>query len=117
MSIQEITEENFDSEVLKSTLPVLVFFYDDGLASKQVWSLFEELAKKHQGRLKFGKLNTDVWLYLDAWDRLIQKYDVCALPTFLVFRRGQNIEQLVAAPELLGRGNQGLIALVDRAIK
>ena len=83
MAVIEITEENFEAEVLKSDVPVLVDFWAVWCGPCQMQGpVIDELAEELAG-VKFGKLNVDQNM------SLAQKYRVMNIPTLLVFRNGE----------------------------
>lgn len=80
----KFTTENFEEEVLKSDLPVLVDFYADWCGPcKMMAPVVESLAEKMEGKLKVGKCNTDENMALS------QKYRIVNIPTFKVFKNGE----------------------------
>jgi len=80
----ELTNKNFETEVLKSSQPVLVDFYADWCGPcKMIAPALEEIAGEQAGRAKVGKLN------VDQYPDIAQRYDVQALPTLLYFRDGE----------------------------
>lgn len=80
------TAENFEAEVLKSELPVLVDFFAEWCGPcKMMAPLVEKMAVKYEGRMKIGKLNVD-----DAMT-IAQKYRVASIPTFIFFKNGEAI--------------------------
>ncbi|MCD7835843.1 MAG: thioredoxin [Lachnospiraceae bacterium] len=88
----KFTAENFDNEVLKSELPVLVDFYADWCGPcKMMAPVVESLAEKMQGRLKVGKCNTDENMALS------QKYGIVSIPTFKIFKNGEETATFMGA--------------------
>ena len=88
----KFTTENFDEEVLKSELPVLVDFYADWCGPcKMMAPVVESLAENYRDRIKTGKLNID-----DEME-IAQKYRVMSIPTFIIFKNGQAVETSVGA--------------------
>lgn len=80
----KFTTENFEEEVLKSELPVLVDFYADWCnPCKMMAPVVEALAEKMEGKLKVGKCNINENM------PLAQKYRVANIPTFKIFKNGQ----------------------------
>ena len=78
------TTENFETEVLKSELPVLVDFYADWCGPcKMMAPVVEKLAEEYEGKFKVGKLNTDENM------TIAQQYRVAGIPTFMIFQDGQ----------------------------
>lgn len=80
----KFTSTNFDSEVLKSDLPVLVDFYADWCnPCRMMAPVVETMAKEFEGRMKVGKCNTDENM------PITQKYNIVSIPTFIIFKKGQ----------------------------
>ncbi len=78
------TDENFESEVLKSDLPVLVDFYADWCGPcKMMEPVIEELAKEYSGKWKVGKCN------IDSSPETAQKYEIQSIPSLKFFKNGE----------------------------
>lgn len=78
------TSENFEAEVLKSEIPVMVDFYADWCGPcKMMGPIVEELATEYAGRISIGKLNVD-----DSSD-IAMKYGVMSIPTLIIFNKGE----------------------------
>lgn len=85
-------DDNFEGEVLKSDKPVLVDFWAPWCAPcRMVAPAVEELAGKYAGQVKVGKLN------IDEHQNVPQKYNVMSIPTILVFKNGQPVDQIIGA--------------------
>ena len=86
----QLTDANFEAEVVKSPLPVLVDFWAPWCGPcRMIAPVIEELAKEYAGKVKVCKLNTD-----EAQDTA-GKYQISAIPTILLFKAGQVKQQLV----------------------
>jgi thioredoxin 1 len=102
-STLEITEANFETEVLKANLPVLVDFWAPWCGPcKMLAPVLEEIATEQAGRVKIGKVN------LDDNPGLAQKYGVQAIPTLLYFVGGEVREMTVGAP-----GKRAIVAKLE----
>ena len=88
--VVEVTDANFDQDDLKSDKPVLVDLWATSCGpSRAIAPLVEELAKDYQGKNKIGKMD------VDANSTTPMRYKVTGIPTLLVFKGGQVVEQLV----------------------
>lgn len=84
MELLHITNENFDSEVLKSDIPVLADFYADWCGPcKMLAPIVEELAGEYAGKLKVVKIN------VDQADQVAATYSVMSIPTVILFKNGE----------------------------
>jgi thioredoxin 1 len=85
-----LTESNFEDEVLKSELPVLVDFWADWCGPcKMLAPTIEELATEYKGRAKIGKLN------VDQHPAIAEKYGIRSIPTLIFFENGAIVDQAV----------------------
>ncbi len=85
-----LTEENFQSEVLESTKPVLVDFWAEwcGLCHALA-PVIEEVAVDFEGRAKVGKLD------VDDNATIAMEYEIRSIPTLLFFKDGQIVDQVI----------------------
>ena len=85
-----LTEENFKSEVLESTQPVLVDFWAAWCGPcKMIAPIVDELATDFVGKAKICKLN------IDDCGRIAQMYGVMSIPTLIVFKGGKEAERII----------------------
>ncbi|MEG0214748.1 MAG: thioredoxin [Hungatella sp.] len=101
-----LTSANFEQEVLKSEIPVLVDFYADWCGPcKMMGPVVEELATEFKGKAKVGKLN------IDQSEDIAARYGVMSIPTFLVIKNG-----VAAAPLVGARDKRDLVAAIEKAL-
>lgn len=92
MALAEITDKNFEQEVLKSDLPVLVDFWAEWCGPcKVIAPVVKEIAEEMSGSLKVAKVNVD-----DAQE-LAGRYHIMSIPTLILFKDGEPVEQIVGA--------------------
>jgi len=92
MAELEITEQNFEAEVLKSATPVLIDFWAEWCGPCKILSpTVEELAQEYTGKLKVGKVN------VDEQGNLAMRYNVMSIPTLKFFKAGNVVGELVGA--------------------
>ena len=92
MTVASLTNKNFESEVVKSDLPVLVDFWAEWCGPcKVIAPIVDEIANELNGKLKVAKVNVD-----DSQE-LAAKYRIMSIPTLIVFKNGEPVEQIVGA--------------------
>ena len=88
----EVTDATFESEVLKSDLPVLVDFWAVWCAPCRIIApIVEELAQEKAGKLKVAKMD------VDNNQNTAMKFGIRSIPTLLIFKNGEVIDQIIGA--------------------
>jgi len=86
------TDANFNTEVLQSDQPVLVDFWAEWCGPcRMVGPIVEELAGDYEGKVKVGKLD------VDSNPHVSMQFGIRSIPTLLVFKQGQVVDQIVGA--------------------
>ncbi len=103
MNVADVTQADWQAEVLGSPQPVLVDVWAPWcLPCKRVEPMMAEVAERYSGQLVCLRLNAD-----DAPD-LVAEYELLSLPTLLIFRGGAEAGRLVGLPKM-----DSLVALVE----
>jgi len=93
--VPEVTDQNFDREILQSDMPAIVDFWAEWCQPCRALSpIIDALAAAYEGKIKVVKMNVDENPATPA------RYGVRAIPTVLAFRGGQVVEQITGG----GRG-------------
>ena len=91
-NVIQLTRANFEQEVEKSDIPVLVDFWAEWcMPCKSIAPLIDELALQYAGRVKFCKVN------VDNEPDLSNRYSIISIPTLMVFSKGKMHKQKIGA--------------------
>lgn len=91
-AVQEVSDDSFDAEVVKSPLPVLIDFWAPWCGPcRTIAPLVDELAKEYAGKLKVVKMN------VDDNPQTPSKYGVRSIPNLLLIKDGQVADQIIGA--------------------
>ena len=90
--VYEFTDQNFETDVQESDLPVLIDFWAVWCGPcKAIAPVLEEIAKEYKGKIKVGKVD------VDKNQDTASRYGVRSIPTLLLMKNGEIINQLVGA--------------------
>ena len=106
-NVTEVTDQEFETSVIKSDLPVLVDFWAPWCGPcRAISPIVEELAGEYQGKVEFAKLNTD------DNQRTAMKYGIMAIPTLVLFRGGNEVARVtgVQSKQNLKKAIDGVVS-------
>ena len=90
MAVIHLSKDNFNEEVLESKVPVMVDFWATWCGPcKMIAPIVAEIAEENQGTIKVGKVDVDQQM------PLAQKYRVASIPTLILFKDGQPVQQSI----------------------
>jgi thioredoxin 1 len=105
-SIAQVSDEEFEEQVLKSSQPVLVDFWAEWCGPcKMIAPILDELATSYAGKLKIAKIN------IDHNQKTPRNYNVRGIPTLMIFKDGK-----VQATQIGAVSKSQLTQLIDRTI-
>jgi thioredoxin 1 len=88
----QVTDDSFEAEVLKSTVPVMVDFWAPWCGPcKMIAPMVDEIAREYAGKAKAVKINTD------ASPLTATQYGVRSIPTVMIFKGGNRVETIIGA--------------------
>src|SRR3954468_7610764 len=89
-NVKEFNDQNFETEVLKSSTPVLVDFWAEWcMPCRMLTPTIDKIAKDYVGKVKVGKVDTD------ANRDISMKYDIRSIPTVILFKDGVVAQKFV----------------------
>ena len=89
-NVLNLTDDQFEAEVVKSDKPVLVDFWAEWcMPCKMLAPIIEELADEYAGKIKVAKVDTD------AGRKTAMKFDIRAIPTLILFKDGKVLKKFV----------------------
>jgi len=103
MAVLNLTDVNFEQEVIKSEIPVMVDFYAVWCGPCQMAApIIEELSEVYTGKVKIGKIN------VDESPKAAQQYGVMSIPTVVMFKDGKEAQRQVGFA-----GKEGYAKLIN----
>ena len=105
-NVLEITDQNFESDVLKSDTPVVIDFWAEWCGPcKTIAPVIDELADEYLGKVKFGKVN------VDFNQQTAMKYGIRSIPSLLIFKNGSVVNQIIGSVP-----KDNIVKLLEEAI-
>jgi len=91
-AIIEVSDSNFESEVVNSDVPVLIDFWAPWCGPcRAIAPIVEEISSSYEGKIKVGKMN------VDENQATTMKFGIRSIPTLIMFKGGEAIDQIIGA--------------------
>ena len=104
--VTHVSDDDFDTQVLKSDTPVLVDFWAEWCGPcKAIAPMLDDIAVSYQGKLKIAKINTD------ENQRTPRAYGIRGIPTLMIFKGGK-----VEATQIGAVGKGQLTQMIDKVV-
>ena len=104
--VTHLSDAEFDTEALKSDLPVLVDFWAPWCGPcKAIGPVIDELSEEYDGKIKISKMN------VDENPATPGKFGIRAIPTLILFKNGEIVDQITGAV-----GKTQLVAMITKAL-
>ena len=105
-NVMEFNDQNFDSDVLKAEMPVLVDFWAVWCGPcKAIAPIVEEVANDYSGKVRVGKMD------VDSNNQVAMRYGIRSIPTLLLFSGGEVVDQVIG-----NVGKESIKSMLSKAI-
>jgi len=105
-NVMEFNDQNFDSDVLKAGMPVLVDFWAVWCGPcKAIAPIVEEVANDYSGKVRVGKID------VDSNNQVAMRYGIRSIPTLLLFSGGEVVDQVIG-----NVGKESIESMLSKAI-
>ena len=105
-NVMEFNDQNFDSDVLKAGMPVLVDFWAVWCGPcKAIAPIVEEVANDYSGKIRVGKMD------VDSNNQVAMRYGIRSIPTLLLFSGGEVVDQVIG-----NVGKESIESMLSKAI-
>ena len=105
-NVIEFNDQNFDSDVLESKIPVLVDFWAEWCGPcKAIAPIIEEIANDYSEKVAVGKVD------VDNNNQVAMKYGIRSIPTLLLFNNGEVVDQVIG-----NVGKENIESMLNKAL-